>query len=92
MSPSDALALHHLRELERQLHRCTLRVRSCIEARLSASASSSGGRCIVCYSGDKEVVMLPCSHLATCVGCANNLTKCPVCRAALHQTLRIYSA
>ena len=39
--------------------------------------------CIVCLSERKDIVLLPCRHVAVCHACHRNVTKCPVCRSAI---------
>lgn len=45
--------------------------------------SSLGGQstCIVCFSGAKTHVAIPCAHQIACQTCSEKLTKCPYCRA-----------
>jgi len=37
-------------------------------------------KCKICITCPVELVMLPCAHLSTCVQCAGNLDRCPICR------------
>lgn len=37
-------------------------------------------KCCVCRSEEREVLLLPCNHLALCRGCANRVSSCPLCR------------
>jgi len=50
--------------------------------------------CIICYDGPKNMLVLPCAHIATCVNCTAHIMrttkKCPVCRGAIIQVLRTY--
>ena len=50
--------------------------------------------CVVCQADGvrKEVVFMPCSHMATCGACAEPLTKCPICRAPIKRRLRVNMA
>ena len=47
--------------------------------------------CVVCMETDRQrdTVLLPCKHLATCSDCAATLNKCPVCRAAIHDRIKV---
>jgi len=55
---------------------------------------SSGGECIICFDGPKNILLLPCAHIATCKTCTSQLMKttkvCPVCRARVTQVVRTY--
>lgn len=55
---------------------------------------ASGSECIVCYDGPKNMLMLPCAHIATCVSCTSYIMysnkMCPVCRTKVSQVMRIY--
>lgn len=55
----------------------------------AASAAGEGGSCVVCWEGAKDVVLLPCKHMALCMGCARSMLGrsapqqarcCPMCR------------
>lgn len=50
--------------------------------------------CIVCYDGQKNMLLLPCAHICTCISCTQYImysTKlCPVCRTKISQVMRIY--
>ena len=36
--------------------------------------------CSVCLDAEKNVVFLPCSHMAVCSSCTANIELCPICR------------
>lgn len=49
---------------------------------------SESQKCVVCLDRPRNVVLLPCSHLALCNECCARMsdsTDCPVCRAAVAQ-------
>jgi len=52
------------------------------------------GECIICFDGPKNMLMLPCAHIATCSSCATEIMKrsrqCPVCRTKVSQVLRTF--
>lgn len=48
--------------------------------------------CVVCMDRQKNIMFLPCSHLAACVECSASLTKCPVCRVPIQATVRTYTS
>eukprot|EP00026_Physarum_polycephalum_P005587 Phypoly_transcript_05622.p1 GENE.Phypoly_transcript_05622~~Phypoly_transcript_05622.p1 ORF type:complete len:327 (+),score=42.47 Phypoly_transcript_05622:744-1724(+) len=50
--------------------------------------------CVICYDGQKNMLLLPCAHIATCVSCTSYIMHsnkmCPVCRTKISQVMRIY--
>ena len=46
--------------------------------------------CRICYTNERNIVFLPCGHLETCPTCAKALSSCPVCRASIAKTIKIY--
>ncbi|XP_076803172.1 E3 ubiquitin-protein ligase XIAP-like [Clavelina lepadiformis] len=39
--------------------------------------------CKVCGNEQASVVLIPCGHIACCVGCAENASTCPICRSRI---------
>lgn len=46
--------------------------------------------CKVCFDEEVNIVFLPCGHLACCNNCAPALRNCPICRAFIRGTVRIF--
>jgi hypothetical protein len=48
--------------------------------------------CVVCQSNMRNVVFIPCNHLATCIACSKSplLKACPLCRSAYTAKNRIF--
>ena len=49
--------------------------------------------CVVCLEGTKDTVLVPCGHLCACQKCAVTIrarAKCPICRATVERTCRVY--
>jgi hypothetical protein len=46
--------------------------------------------CKICMDEEVNIVFLPCGHLACCNSCAPALRNCPICRALIRGTVRIY--
>ena len=44
--------------------------------------------CIICVDAEKNVVFLPCHHVATCSICAANMESCPVCRQKIEYIIK----
>ena len=46
--------------------------------------------CKVCFDRKWNILFLPCSHLCACEGCAEQLTKCPMCRTQITRTKKVF--
>lgn len=46
--------------------------------------------CKLCFLNERAIVVLPCSHLTSCVSCAPKLTRCAVCGSNIYATLRVF--
>ena len=51
--------------------------------------------CVVCFDAPKDHLIVPCGHQCVCAGCAEQLTNtrtptCPVCRAPIQQTVKVF--
>eukprot|EP00026_Physarum_polycephalum_P021205 Phypoly_transcript_24300.p1 GENE.Phypoly_transcript_24300~~Phypoly_transcript_24300.p1 ORF type:complete len:171 (+),score=52.84 Phypoly_transcript_24300:70-513(+) len=65
------------------------------EASSSALNASGSKVCVVCMERPKEVVFLPCGHVATCQACAAHVIdsghpNCVMCRAPIQSTTKIF--
>ena len=47
--------------------------------------------CVICLSKDKNVLFLPCAHLAACLECSLSLKTCPICRAKIQASVRTFT-
>lgn len=63
----------------------------------TAGDAPAGEECVLCLSAAKTHAFVPCGHMACCAGCVGHVTSgkiraCPVCRAALRDSLviRVY--
>jgi hypothetical protein len=43
--------------------------------------------CVVCLEREREVVLHPCRHYCLCIECSNSLSKCPICRRRIEDTV-----
>lgn len=67
--------------------------KSCKSGRPSSIASDeSKGTCKVCYMNEVELLFLPCKHASCCGQCAASVTSCPLCRAPITGSIRIFLA
>lgn len=46
--------------------------------------------CVVCEKAQREVVLTPCGHLASCQSCYRATQQCPVCGAYIRGAIRSY--
>jgi hypothetical protein len=48
--------------------------------------------CVVCQSNMRNVIFIPCNHLATCIACSKSplLKTCPLCRSTYTTKSRIF--
>ena len=46
--------------------------------------------CKVCGNEQASVVLIPCGHIACCVGCAENASTCPICRLQVREKVRSF--
>ena len=46
--------------------------------------------CIICLDALKDTLLQPCRHLCVCEGCAKALKVCPVCRAKISKTEKVF--
>eukprot|EP00794_Sanderia_malayensis_P000392 gene392-1026_t len=46
--------------------------------------------CKICMDQQVGIVFLPCGHLLTCPTCSTGMQQCPLCRAAIQSSSRIY--
>jgi transcription elongation GreA/GreB family factor len=85
---------------EEELAALTLRVHQ-VQARLGSSvvppADAEETMCVVCFDAPKDHILVPCYHLCVCEACANLLTQmdkptCPICRAAIRQTNKVFQS
>lgn len=54
-------------------------------------AIEEGRECVVCWSRTSEIALVPCGHVCLCQSCPP-LSACPVCRAQVASSLRVYLA
>ena len=53
--------------------------------------AAEGDLCVVCLDTPKAVVLKPCNHFALCGDCVDKVDDCPVCRAHIENSERIYT-
>lgn len=49
-------------------------------------------KCIICFDNLKNIILVPCHHMAMCSFCYENLNRkmCPICRKNILNVVRIY--
>jgi hypothetical protein len=45
--------------------------------------------CIVCADVEREVVLMPCSHVSMCSACTAMQDACPICRGPIEGWQRV---
>lgn len=50
--------------------------------------------CVVCYRAERQSVLMPCKHAVLCATCTKAVRetsgRCPLCRAAIEDDLRVF--
>ena len=58
-------------------------------------ADDSKNECVVCMDQMREIIFLPCTHLACCKACSEEINKdnnqCPICRTKIAQKIKFIS-
>lgn len=39
--------------------------------------------CCICLDSERDVLLIPCRHIVSCLKCVKNLDICPLCRAQI---------
>ncbi len=58
----------------------------------SSQPKSSEDACKVCLDAEANCAFIECGHIVSCLNCAKLLTRCPICRAIIKRTLRVYKS
>ena len=61
-----------------------------VESSDSAESLSASKECVVCLSSVKNMLLVPCHHIATCEPCAYKVNKCPLCRRRVQKREKVY--
>ena len=48
--------------------------------------------CNICMSNPINCLILECGHMATCLTCANSLSKCPICRNQIARLVKAFKS
>ena len=46
--------------------------------------------CKICMESDIDCVFLDCGHVVSCINCAIQMDRCPICRDIIKSARRIY--
>lgn len=55
-----------------------------------AGPGPEASRCVVCWDHERDCLIMPCKHNASCVKCTKSLKTCPICRNEVQDILKIY--
>lgn len=56
----------------------------------AAAAKTDFALCVICFENERQIVHLPCSHMAVCSKCSFVIKKCCICRETFTRNLRVY--
>ncbi|CAD8188199.1 unnamed protein product [Paramecium pentaurelia] len=62
----------------------------CQQNKMKVNEISGENLCIICVEKERDCLILPCKHNATCLKCSKSLSLCPFCRVKIQETIRIY--
>ncbi|CAD8205181.1 unnamed protein product [Paramecium pentaurelia] len=62
----------------------------CQQNKMKINEIQGDNLCIICVEKERDCLILPCKHNATCLKCCKNLSVCPLCRVKILETIRIY--
>ncbi|CAD8120565.1 unnamed protein product [Paramecium sonneborni] len=83
--------LYYLEPVEETVIRIgTINQYLCQQNKMKVSEIQGDNLCIICFEKERDSLILPCKHNATCLKCSQNLTICPLCRVQIQETMRIY--
>lgn len=49
-------------------------------------------KCVVCWDNERDCLIMPCRHNASCTKCTKMLKTCPICRMTVKDIIKIYRA
>lgn len=49
-------------------------------------------KCVICWENERNCLIMPCRHNASCIKCTKVLKNCPICRNPLKDLIRIYKS
>ena len=65
-----------------------------LSANADASRGNQAAQCVVCLVANVTHALVPCGHMCVCEECASiavgHMSKCPICRAQVYTSMRIY--
>jgi len=60
--------------------------------RLAKEAEGEKSLCCVCMNAQRQILFLPCKHIAVCSGCASRLRECPIDRTRIEERIHFISS
>jgi predicted component of type VI protein secretion system len=54
--------------------------------------NGDNAKCVICWENEKDCLIMPCRHNASCIKCTKVLKNCPICRNPLKNIIRIYKS
>ncbi|XP_059479997.1 uncharacterized protein LOC132199363 [Neocloeon triangulifer] len=62
------------------------------EPQAGPSTDNASIECCICMDARKEVLFMPCKHIACCRGCAEGIQLCPICRVPIESSTDVFLA
>lgn len=48
--------------------------------------------CVICMENEKNCLLKPCKHIATCIECSELISDCPICRSSISKKTQVFIA
>ncbi len=48
--------------------------------------------CTICWVAERDCLIIPCKHNASCTRCIKSVKNCPICRTPIHDIIKIYKS
>ncbi|MCE5166655.1 hypothetical protein HAX54_023564 [Datura stramonium] len=87
----------HQRQAQQQRYSASNDADSQVSADEETGDVPDGQLCVICLMRRRRSAFVPCGHLVCCQRCALSVErdlapKCPLCRQAIHSSVRIYDS
>lgn len=60
------------------------------EEKIEVLDTAEDNQCIVCKTNPRQLLFVPCLHIAVCTECGEKIDECCVCRRKLFKSIRVY--
>jgi hypothetical protein len=81
---SAGLRCFNCQEISHKRENCPLNTNSSTHAPAAIEEKSNADHeCVVCCDAQRDCVFEGCPHFVVCMGCAQEISNCPMCRAEI---------